>query len=129
MEKTLADATDLWVSPKDLPRVNGFELKPEGACLDEICVPVRQDADSDLFVRRGGETWFNVTGLASKVGQPVAADYDNNVFSLGAVPVVRASFHRDGVATDFSLQDLDGNTVKLSDFKGKKVMLLTWASW
>ena len=129
MEKTLADATDLWVSPKDLPRVNGFELKPEGACLDEICVPVRQDADSDLFVRRGGETWFNVTGLASKVGQPVAADYDNNVFSLGAVPVVRASFHRDGVAPDFSLQDLDGNTVKLSDFKGKKVMLLTWASW
>ena len=42
VERTLPDADDLWVAPEDLPRVNGFELKPEGACLDELCVPVRQ---------------------------------------------------------------------------------------
>jgi hypothetical protein len=41
VERTLADPNDLWVVPSDLPRVNGFELKPEGACLDELCVPVR----------------------------------------------------------------------------------------
>ena len=75
VDETLADATDLWVRPSDLPRVNGFELKPEGACLDQICVPVRQDADSDLFVRRGGQSWFNVTGLASKIGQPNLFSY------------------------------------------------------
>lgn len=129
VEATLPDATDLWVQPKDLPRVNGFELKPEGACLEEICVPVRQDVDSDIFVRRGGTPWFNVSALARRLEQPIAADYDSNVFSLGALPVVRSAFHRDAVAPDFSLPDLDGNTVRLSDFKGKKVMLLTWASW
>lgn len=32
-------------------------------------------------------------------------------------------------APDFTLTDLKGNTVKLSDFKGKKVMLNFWASW
>lgn len=34
VERTLADPNDLWVVPADLPRVNGFELKPEGACLE-----------------------------------------------------------------------------------------------
>ena len=33
------------------------------------------------------------------------------------------------VATDFSLQDLNGKTVKLSDFKGKTVLLDFWATW
>lgn len=32
-------------------------------------------------------------------------------------------------APDFEMMDLDGNLVKLSDFKGKKVYLKFWASW
>lgn len=30
---------------------------------------------------------------------------------------------------DFELEDMDGNTVKLSDYRGKKVFLNFWASW
>ncbi|WP_265446541.1 TlpA family protein disulfide reductase [Acetivibrio straminisolvens] len=33
------------------------------------------------------------------------------------------------MAPDFTLKDLDGNTVKLSDYKGKIVFLNFWASW
>ncbi|OBZ18492.1 cytochrome C biogenesis protein [Bacillus sp. FJAT-27264] len=33
------------------------------------------------------------------------------------------------VAPDFSLQDLSGNPVQLSDFRGKRVMLNFWATW
>ena len=36
VSNTLADPTDLWVSPEDFTRINGFVVKPEGACLDEI---------------------------------------------------------------------------------------------
>lgn len=32
-------------------------------------------------------------------------------------------------APDFQLKDLQGNIVKLSDFRGKKVMLNFWAPW
>ena len=30
---------------------------------------------------------------------------------------------------DFSLKDISGNTVSMSDFRGKTVLLLFWASW
>ena len=33
------------------------------------------------------------------------------------------------VAPDFQLSNLEGNTVSLSDFRGKPVMLNFWASW
>ncbi len=33
------------------------------------------------------------------------------------------------VAPDFSLADLDGNTHKLSDYRGKVVLLNFWATW
>ena len=32
-------------------------------------------------------------------------------------------------AYDFALQDLDGNTVQLSDFQGKPVIINFWATW
>ena len=129
VEQTLADPNDLWVTKGDLPRVNGFELKPEGACLDEICIPIRQSEDSALFVTRQDQGWVNVTGLARVLKQPVVADHESQTYSLGAIPVQRASFVRDAVAPDFELQDWQGNSHRLSDFKGKKIMLLSWASW
>jgi len=34
-----------------------------------------------------------------------------------------------GPAADFTLQDLDGNDVSLSDYKGQVVLLNFWATW
>ena len=129
IERTLPDPDDLWVTPGDLPRVNDFVLKPEGACLDELCVPVRQDRDSDMFVRRRGQGWFNVTELARKLEQPFVVDHDHGVWSFGAVPVTRNRFLESALAPDFELPDRQGRPVRLSDFRGKKVLLVTWASW
>lgn len=33
------------------------------------------------------------------------------------------------LAYEFEAEDMDGNTVKLSDYRGKKVLLNFWASW
>lgn len=129
IEQTLADPTDLWVIPEDLTRINDFVLKPEGACLEEICIPVRQDEDNDMVVTRSGQKWFNVTGLADKMQQAYVADYETNTWSFGEMPIHRESFLDKAEAPDFALRDRDGDMVRLSDFRGKKVLLITWASW
>lgn len=129
LQEVLPDATDLWVKPEDLTRINDFELKPQGACFEELCIPVLQDRDSDLYVTRQNQGWFNVIELADKLQQAYVVDYQDSVWAFGEMPVKRQSFLRGGQAPDFALPDRDGNMVSLSDFRGKKVLLLTWASW
>ena len=126
---TLADPTDLWVTADDLESVNGFVLMPEGACLDELCVPVKQDRDSDLFVNRDGRAWLCVTELARRLGQSAVNDPEHRVWSLGEVPSVVQSTLDSAIAPDFELLDRQGKPVRLSQFRGKKVLLVTWASW
>ena len=129
VDSVLPDPNDLWVAPMDLPRINGFELKPEGACLDDICVPVKQDQDSELFVTRADKPWFNVSGLARKLQQEYVQDHEASVWSFAPLPVSRNLLASQHIAPDFTLDDREGNPVTLSAFKNKKVLLITWASW
>lgn len=129
IEKTLPEVQDLWVTPEDFSRINGFELKPEGACCQDICIPLKQDSDNDLFVKRDGQAWLNATAFATKVQQAFVADTESQVWSFGMVPSSRKAFLKSAVAPDFELTDRNGNLVKLADFRGKKVLIITWASW
>ena len=129
IKDTLADPTDLWVSPEDLTRLTGFVLKPEGACFADICIPIKQDADSDKFVTRLGKKWVNVSALATALRQGVAVDRESNTWSFGEIPSANSSSLAKGMAPDFAMKDREGKTVRLSDYRGKKVVILTWASW
>lgn len=86
LDHTLDDPKDLWVLPTDLTRINGFVLKPEGACLEDVCIPIRQDRDSDLLVRREGRQWINLSAFARKIKQKFTVDYDKRVWSFGPLP-------------------------------------------
>ena len=129
VDDTLQDPTDLWVKPADLTRINGFVLKPEGACLDEVCIPIIQDGDNAIVITRAGQQWFNLVAFADKLQQAYVADYASDSWSFGEIPLNRDGFLRDAIAPDFELQDRQGNLVRLSDFRGKKVYLGTWATW
>jgi hypothetical protein len=113
------DAKDLWVRAADLPSINEFELKPEGACRADMCIPAAKNLKS-------GE-WFNLSGFARKLGQTVVTD--SGVWSFGEIPVVRGNFYNSRMAPDFAAPDRKGRVVHLSDFRGKKVLVVTWASW
>ena len=117
--KKVKDA--LWVRKNDLPDINGFTIKPEGACRADLCVPIPKD------MMRG--QYFNLTGFAKKMGQSVVADVDSRVWSLGEMPVFTGAFVTSRMAPDFAVPDRTGRMVHLSDFRGKKVLVTTWASW
>jgi hypothetical protein len=116
-----ADAAALWVRTTDLPRVNGFELKPEGACREDLCIPIpRTMTDGDAF---------DLGAFARRVDQVVVADPAARVWSFGEMPVLRGAFLESRKAPDFAVPDRQGRTVRLTDFQGRKVLVVTWASW
>jgi len=115
------DAASLWISRRDLPRVNGFEVKPQGACRADVCIPIPKT------MLRGD--WFDLTAFAQKAGEAVVVDVDARVWSFGEIQALRGSFLTSRVAPDITIPDRRGRPVKLSDFRGKKVLLITWASW
>ncbi len=48
---------------------------------------------------------------------------------LGAAPGWSLCLEEGQVAPDFTIEDIDGNPVKLSSFRGKVVLMAFWASW
>lgn len=129
VERTLPDPTDLWIPGAELERVNGFTLKPEGACLEDLCIPVSAEGSDPILAQSAGETWISLTAFARKVRQGVAVDTEHDVWSFSPIPVTQAPFFDRAMAPDFELPDREGNPVRLSELRGKKVLLLTWASW
>lgn len=123
-----SEGEDLWLSPEDLVRVSGWELTAEGVCLEGLCVPEPPGEDS-FVARRGDETWVNLSRLARLLDQAVVASREHRVWFFGE----RAQGLGDRLvsltAPDFTLPDLDGHFHTLSHFRGRKVFLLTWASW
>ena len=122
------DGGQLWITTTDLTRATRFALKPQGVCRDQLCFPVPKARASE-FVRKGpGATLFNLLAFAQLVNQPVTHDEALSTWYFGL-----RSDQRLGLASlrapDFSLPDMNGKMHSLSDFRGKKVLLVTWASW
>jgi hypothetical protein len=122
------DAGQLWIATADLERATRFALKPQGVCRDELCFPVPKSRKQEFVRESAAITWFNLLAFAQLVQQPVAHDAALSTWYFGLRSDQRqglSSLH----APDFTLPDLQGNAHALSDFRGKKVLLVTWASW
>jgi hypothetical protein len=118
----LADG-GIQVDPADVEAALGWKLTREGLCRGSICIPVR---DRGSLVRGGG---LDLETLAALLGRPLALDADERVAALGESAGDRAAALRTLEAPDFTLPDLAGRMHTLSDHRGKKVLLIAYASW
>jgi hypothetical protein len=125
----IQDGSDqLWITTADLTRATRFEVKPQGVCRDELCFPLPKARQADFLHKDSGKEWFNLTAFAGLVHQPVARDAALSTwyFGLRSDQQQRLASLR---APDFTLPDVNGKPHSLSDFRGKKIFLITWASW
>jgi hypothetical protein len=111
------------LTPSAVRDTLGWELKPEGLCKGERCVPV---PPATRLVRQGD---VDLATLADLLGRPLALDVTERAACLGAAADDRARQLRSLDAPDFTLPDVDGRPHTLSGFRGRKVLLLAWASW
>lgn len=96
----------------------GWQLKPQGACQGEICIPLSQPAGEVVDVAR----------VAQDIGMPLVASPEHGFWALGPA-VVGSRALASAQAPDFSLPDLDGHEFRLSSLRGQKVVLFAWAPY
>jgi hypothetical protein len=104
------------ISPHEFAAGTGWEIKPEGACKADVCVPLDQQNGFDPLV------------AADRLGMAVVPDEKAGVWafgpeSLGSRALVSAE------APELVLPDLAGNQFRLSSLRGQKVVLVAWAPY
>jgi len=104
------------LSATQFERLTGWELKPEGACRGDVCVP--------LGLRPGGD--LDLRQVADRLGMPLVEDSAAGLWALGppAGPILE-----DAKAPDFTLPEWRGGDLTLSSLRGRKVLVVACAPW
>lgn len=122
VDVTVSDGR-LLVDPAQLPAALGWELKPEGLCRDDMCVPVR-----DPSVLSVGDQ-LDLAAVSTALGRPIVVDADARLAAVALDAEARRQALDDLVAPPFALADLDGNLHTLHEWRGRKKLLSAFASW
>ncbi len=107
----------LEVDAGELARRTGWELRPEGACKANRCVPLPDKPVGVVDARM----------LAARLGMALVHDEEHRLWALGPESGGRALDSAD--VPDVTLPDRQGNQFSLQSLRGTKVLLVCWASW
>ena len=120
-----ASTATLWCPPRDAEAATGWVAKPEGLCRGPVCVPLPAGREREFV--DGGR--IDLAALWRHLGRPAVSSETGDVWVLGQSARDRSSALASLEAPDFALPDQTGHVHRLSDHRGKKVLLVTWASW
>jgi hypothetical protein len=105
--------TSLDSPPPELETRTGWAVKPEGACREEVCVPLAEP--------------FDVRDLARRLGMPLVHDERHDLWALG--PQAGVHTISNPQLPDVVLPDRTGRDFALRSLRGTKVFMIAWASW
>src|SRR4051812_21237087 len=108
------------VTVAEFAAATGWQPKSEGLCRGEVCVPapgsLRDDGTVDVGV------------AASRLGMPVVRDDEHRLTAIGPGATTGHTLSS-AVAPDPELSDRNGAPFRLSSLRGRKVLLVAWASY
>ena len=107
----------LHVDAAAFQRRTGWEVKPEGACKGELCVPLPEATGNQLDARV----------LSRRLGMALVHDAAHGLWALGPESGGRAL--TSARFPDLVLPDWHGDDFDFRSLRGQKIFLLAWASW
>lgn len=108
-------------STDEFAAATGWEVKPEGACRGEVCVPLPLEARRD-------DGRLDVQVVGARLRMPIVHDEVHGLWALGPATVGGRTLDA-AKMPELVLPDVDGNPFDLAALHGRKVLLTAWASW
>ena len=108
----------LTISRAEFEAGTGWQLKPEGACKGDVCIPLNPAPGSSVDVAR----------VAAQMGLPLVEDREHGLWALGPESIGGRALTT-AEAPDLRLPDLDGNEFRLSSLRGQRVLVYAWAPY
>jgi len=109
----------LTVRRADFEERTGWQLKPEGACKGDICVPLSSQPEGDTIA---------LDSIAEQLNLPLVHDEANGLWALGPESIGSRALST-VEAANLTLPTLDGDTFELNSLRGKKVVLVAWSPY
>ena len=111
-----------FVKEIDIEKSLGWELKPEGLCKDDSCIPYtpRNEPVS------GFVDFLDVTNT---LGFSNVLDVELGLAAVDTFSSLRSSALKDRKAPNIELPDTDGELHSLSEWSDKKKLLVAFSSW
>ena len=108
----------LEVSAEELEQRTGWQIRPEGACKGDRCVPLPDDAGDTLDAEM----------LAERLGMALVHEERHGLWALGPESG-RVAALLSAELPDITLPDRHGKDFSLRSLRGTKIFMLAWASW
>tara|TARA_B100000686_G_C16775852_1_gene968412 strand:- start:1428 stop:1850 length:423 start_codon:yes stop_codon:yes gene_type:complete len=107
----------------DVHKILGWELKPEGLCREETCIPVSNLPDSVE-----SET-VDLLTLTEVLEFSTVIDREAGFLAIDSFSSLRTSALLERKAPDICLPDLTGDKRFLSEWSDKKKLLVAFSTW
>ena len=112
-----------YVTSTDVEKVLGWQVKPEGLCKGDVCIPINDRISS------GENSSLSLKDAATLAGQPSLSTPEAGIITIGQPNDIRSKALKDRIAPDFTLPDISEIDRALSDWSGKKRLLVAFSSW
>jgi hypothetical protein len=110
---------DPLVDVEEFATGTGWHVQPQGLCRGDVCIPIPEDS-----LQGHG---LDLTRVADALRMPLVHDSAVGLWAMG--PPAAGHVLESAQAPDLTLPTVQGAPFELRSLRGRKVLLVVWASW